>query len=275
MRWTHKTQEPEEAGSAYRPALDAYLAGLDRALPAGVVAGVYLIGSVALDDYRPGQSDLDIVTLTARPLTEEQFSALERLHRANRGAQPSCDARYVPLEFVGKLPPPDAPGRAYVDDAGGLGRGGDGDDLVNWAVLDQCGVTVRGPEAALLSPAPDGAELRAWAHGNLESVYRAQSGRLREGIIGQGNLDSSMPPAFAVWMATGAGRLHRTISTGEIISKTRSAGYTAELFPRYAAELARAGASRRGDTSIKYSMRDVLTLIDLVHEVCDSAARLP
>lgn len=275
MRWTHKTQRTDKTPGPYQSALDEYLAGLDRALPPNAVAGVYLIGSVALDDYRPGQSDLDILTLTARALTEEELSALERLHPPNYRTRPACEAHYVPLEFVGKLPPEYAPGRAYVGLDGEFKRGGDSEELVAWAVLAQCGITVRGPEAASLDPAPDEAELRAWTHRKLESYYRAETGRLREGIVKQGTLDSRMPAPFVVEMATGAGRLHRTISTGEIISKTRSADYTAELFPRYAGEMARAKASRLGDTSITYSMRDVLTLIDLAHEVCDSAARLP
>ncbi|HEY0636087.1 MAG TPA: nucleotidyltransferase domain-containing protein, partial [Pseudonocardiaceae bacterium] len=38
---------------------EKYLVGLDAAAP-GLVAGLHVVGSAALDDYRPG-SDLDLV----------------------------------------------------------------------------------------------------------------------------------------------------------------------------------------------------------------------
>ena len=54
-------------GPQAEPALDDYLARLDAALPG---AWVYLTGSAVLDDWRPGRSDLDILTVTPRPLDE-------------------------------------------------------------------------------------------------------------------------------------------------------------------------------------------------------------
>ena len=65
-----------------------------------------------------------------------------------------------------------------------------------------------------------------------------------------------------------------TIATGEIISKSRAAEYSAELFPAYADVLARVRASRAGDESVTYTTRDGLALCDLVDEICDSAAKL-
>lgn len=167
----------------YRPLLDAYLAGLDRTLPAETVAGVYLTGSIALDDYRHGSSDLDLLALTARPLTDAELDALDGLHRELKAeAQPYADAAYVSRDHVGKLPP-------------------------------------------------------------------------------QG-------------FGTGPGRLHRTIATGEIISKTRSAEYTAEVFPAYAQLLGRARAFRLGDDSVEFTRTDAFALCDLVDDVCDSSAAL-
>ena len=46
--------------------LAAYLAHLDKALP-GRLEGLVLFGSLALDDYRPGQSDVDFLALASVP----------------------------------------------------------------------------------------------------------------------------------------------------------------------------------------------------------------
>ncbi|MDG4798283.1 nucleotidyltransferase domain-containing protein [Micromonospora sp. WMMD1082] len=45
-----------------------YLELVDRQLP-GLVAGLHLVGSVALDDYQESRSDIDIVAVTTRPLS--------------------------------------------------------------------------------------------------------------------------------------------------------------------------------------------------------------
>lgn len=260
-------------GAPYQTELDAYLAGLDRTLPHDTVAGVYLTGSIALGDYHHGQSDLDILTLTTRPLHDEELTALDELHqRLKRETQPHTDAAYVPRECVGTLPDVDAAGQGYVVD-GVFRRGGDQQDLVVWAILDLCGVTLRGPEAKTLGAAPDPAAFRAWNRGNLEEYWHAQATRLRDGL-GERPEDEPMPAFFAVWFGTGPGRLHRTIATGEIISKSASADYTAQLFPAYRDLLARVKATRAGDESITYSVRDGLDLCDLVEGICEDARKI-
>jgi len=256
----------------YQSELDAYLRALDRFLP-DAVEGVYLTGSAALGDYRHGQSDLDLLTLTTRPLTEPELAALDEAHKElEQGRQPHLDAVYIPREFVGKLPPQEAAGHAYVVD-GEFKRGHDSQDLVIWAILDQCGITLRGPEAKSLDAAPDRAEFAAWNLGNLQDYWRAQAQEARP-VLGERDAGAEFRTYAAVWFGTGPGRLHRTIATGEIISKSRSTEYSAELFPAYKGLLARVQASRSGDESVAFTTRDGLALCDLVDEICDSAARL-
>lgn len=255
-----------------QPELDAYLRALDRVLP-DAVEGVYLTGSVALADYHHGQSDLDLLTLTTRPLTESELVTLDAAHKElEQGRQPHLDAVYIPRQFVGKLPPQDAPGHAYVVD-GEFKRGGDSQDLVIWAILDQCGITLRGPEAKSLGAAPDRAAFAAWNLGNLEDYWRAQTQAARQ-VLGERDVDAELSSYSAVWFGTGPGRLHRTIATGEIISKSQSAEYSAELFPAYRELLARVRASRAGNESVGFTTRDGFALSDLVDEICDSAAKL-
>jgi predicted nucleotidyltransferase len=59
--------------------VNLYLRSLDESAP-GIVEAVYLTGSVALDDYRPGVSDIDFVAVSAEPLGKRERSALRRVH---------------------------------------------------------------------------------------------------------------------------------------------------------------------------------------------------
>ena len=258
----------------YQSDLDTYLAALDRALPQDAVAGVYLTGSTALGDYHHGRSDLDILTLTTRALSEEELAALEQMHKTlETGAQPHADAAYVTRDHIGKLPLEDAAGHGYVVD-GQFYRGANGQELVVWAMLDQSGITVRGPEAKSLNAAPDAGEFKAWSRGNLEGYWRMRALQVRQ-AISERDPNEEFLAYFAVWLASGPGRLHRTIASGEIISKTRSIDYTAELLPAHADILDRIRASRLGDDSATFMMSDGRALADLVDEVCDSAKQLP
>ena len=45
----------------------AYLTLVDAEVP-GLVEGLYLTGSLALDEFRPGRSDVDFVAVTAAPV---------------------------------------------------------------------------------------------------------------------------------------------------------------------------------------------------------------
>jgi predicted nucleotidyltransferase len=254
---------PAQAG----PALGEYLAALDGALP-GLVTAVYLTGSAALGDWQPDRSDLDILVVTERPPGDGQLDALAGLHASLPG-RPYRDALYIPAADIGARE--DAGPYPHAID-GVFNRARYRPDPVLWATLDRHGLTVRGPEAGSLGAAPEADWLREWNQGNLTSYWRRWAANVRPRIAG---LDPADPvPAFLVtWAALGPGRLHATITSGEIISKTAAADYTAALLPRYATLLARAKRWRLGDDGLAFTVADGLAACDLIDAVVDDAGR--
>jgi hypothetical protein len=268
---------PAEAGAA----LEEYLAGLDGALP-GRAAGVYLTGSAVLGDWRPGRSDLDILVVTDGALGEGELAALEGLHAAI-GGRPYRDAVYVPAADVG------ARDHAGEDRTGGhVGDGGiafpaavDGvfhharhrPEPVLWATLHRHGLTVRGPEAKSLGADPAEDWLRDWNHGNLESYWRPWAANGRR-MLESHDRAEPLPGQIVEWAALGPGRLHATITTGEIISKTAAADYTANWFPDHADLLGRAKAHRLGEDALTFTMADGRAACDLIDAVVTHAASL-
>src|ERR1700753_1832081 len=79
--------------AAVREAVDAYLLSVD-AIDPDLVEGFYVIGSAALDDFRAGASDVDFVAVTATAPTEQQVTALTRLH-AQLSRRPLLDGIYA------------------------------------------------------------------------------------------------------------------------------------------------------------------------------------
>jgi hypothetical protein len=62
---------PEDVCNATRE----HLRALDATAP-GLVAGLYLTGSVTLGDFLPGRSDIDFMAFTTRPPTDPDVVAL-------------------------------------------------------------------------------------------------------------------------------------------------------------------------------------------------------
>ena len=242
------------------PAMDTYLDLLDRALPSAYT-GVYLTGSYALGDWQPDRSDLDILVLTTRQLTESDLDALAAAH-ASITERPYLDAIYVPATDIGK-----ASGTVPYTVEGVFSRDGYLPDPVLWATLDRHGVTLRGTAASDLGAAPDPGWLREWNIGNLTGYWRGWSADTRVRLVGR-DPDSPLTASIIAGHAlTGPGRLHYTIATGEILAKTDAADYTAEHFPAYAELLGRAKAWRLGDDSVSFTAMDGLPTCDMIDAV--------
>lgn len=79
---------------------------LEEHLP-GVVHGVYLVGSVALGDLRPGRSDLDTVTVVERELGPADGPSLTAVHAALAPARVGIayDTTCVPVGWLAGPPP--------------------------------------------------------------------------------------------------------------------------------------------------------------------------
>ncbi|MBB5785244.1 nucleotidyltransferase domain-containing protein [Nonomuraea jabiensis] len=200
--------------------VETYLSVADAEAP-GLVEGLYLEGSAALGDYRPGASDVDFVAVTA---AEAPFEVVERIH-ARLGAYP-FEGYYLTWDDLSKDPAElGTRPRAHagkINPRGGL-------NPVTWHTLAQNGLTCRGPKPDELDIWHDPAALAAWTDGNLDRYWRrlvARASHLASpwGLACLGGYNT-------VWVVTGVARLHYTLATGEITSKSGAGQYALATFP--------------------------------------------
>ena len=71
-----------------QPLLERFAADAGRVLP---LVALWAHGSLALGDYQPGRSDLDLVAVIAAPVTAPQRPGLQRVHDALRTQVPLAD----------------------------------------------------------------------------------------------------------------------------------------------------------------------------------------
>lgn len=254
-----------------RAAIGRYLDLLTPAL-GGAPEGVYLTGSAALGDWLPDRSDLDILTVTGRPLGDDDLDALAALH-AGAADRPYLDAIYVSPADVGQRLPPGHAGVPHAID-GTFRRGGYLPDPVLWATLDRYGLTFRGRTAGDLGAAPDPAWLREWNLGNLESYWLPWASGARVRLAAR-DPDVPLSAEVVTFALLGPGRLHYTIATGGLLAKTAAADYTARRFPDHAELLARAKAWRLGDDTVQFMVSDAHAACDLIDAVAADASAIP
>lgn len=207
-----------------RTAVSTYLEIADSVAP-GLVEGLYVVGSVALDDWVEGCSDIDIVAVTAEPATDDDVGYLRTIHAlvAERDDMPSIDGPYV------------AWGDLMIEPATGLHRPWaldgrvhhDGDcfeiNPVTWYTLAHYGVLVRGPSIANLEIPTDVEARVRFVVDNLRTYWTNVADEV------QHTCDVTPEATFAasslVWCALGALRLHYTAFTADVTSKRGAGGY--------------------------------------------------
>jgi hypothetical protein len=211
-----------------REVVDAYLGLVDAEAP-GLVEAFYLVGSVALGEFRPHESDIDFVAVTATRPDAAALPALRRVHTRTRASypRPHLDGVYVGREDLGRDPGSVVPVPAAQE--GEVGLGDFEPNPVTWHTLAHPGVAVRGPEPGDIDIWTDLDALAAWTLGNLESYWRPWRRRCSrpfsiEGVAALG----SWAPA---WGVLGVSRLHYTLATGGMASKEGAGIYALRTFP--------------------------------------------
>ncbi|HEY6746797.1 MAG TPA: nucleotidyltransferase domain-containing protein [Mycobacteriales bacterium] len=241
------------------------LGAVDAALP-GFVTALWVTGSAASGDWRPDRSDVDFVAATSRVPDLADLEALAALHAG--GGETHYDGLYVP---AADLPaPPSAEETAAHVVNGEFASGPCGYCTpVTWLELRQDGVAVRGPAPATMVAAPDPAALRTWLLGNLRGYWSGEAAHAERVAAGL-PADAPVGGEPVVWMTLGAPRLHATLTTGRILSKTATGSYVAERFPAYG-ELAGRCVAWRAGADVPFTMADGLAAAGLIRATVSAA----
>lgn len=227
-------------------ALGTYLDIVDEVAP-GLVEGLYVVGSYALDDWRPGASDIDVVVVTAEPATDEDHGSLRTVHALLQERQP--------------LPHVDGPylawGDLVVEPATGLHRPWtlhgelhhDGDcfeiNPITWYTLATYGVVVRGPAPSEIGIPIDVEARVRFVLDNLRSYWSAVAADVARACDEQP--DGVFRGESFVWVALGALRLHYTAFTGDVASKRKAGEYGLEVAPERFHSTVRTALAMRAD----------------------------
>jgi hypothetical protein len=205
-----------------RTAVGAYLTSVDRAA-AGLVDALYVTGSVALGDYQPTISDVDLVAICRNRPTEEELDALVRLHWPSR---PSVDVLYATRDDLRR----DPSDLSLSGSVGGEFRREDAFDAnpVVWRLLSTRGIAVRGTPLTPRDVWFDAAAMRRWNLANLDTYWSqwVQWARAQDATEARVRDEYGLQ-----WLVLGVPRLHFTIATLDVTSKSGAGRYGLVVAP--------------------------------------------
>src|SRR5262249_23053058 len=161
----------------------------------------------------------DFMAFTTRPPDDPEVpETLAGVHRGLPGGV-TYDGNYVAGAGLPAVPDDERPAPHVVN--GEFHATGPNHQLTpaTWTEFSRHGIAVRGPRAADLGVTVSRERLSQWTLGNLNSYWQRHA---TEGLEHGKSLDAGAPvKAYAAaWTALGAARLHYTLATGDIISKS-------------------------------------------------------
>ncbi len=197
---------------------------VDSRLP-GLVRNVYVTGSVGLGDFQPEISDIDLVAVSSKGLGEWEFEVLEGVHHPSR--RPQVDVLYITED--GLLGDPRRLSSPYSREGKFFREGAFAANPVTWRDLQTYALTVRGRPLEEDDVWFDPDALRSWSRENLEQYWQRQIQHWKDVV----------PTDFLIrhqyglqWLVLGVPRLHYTIATLQITSKTGAGRYALEVVDR-------------------------------------------
>jgi hypothetical protein len=202
---------------------------VDAVVP-GLVEALYLVGSAALEDFRPALSDLNFVAVVgARPGTDAVAALAEGHARlASDPTMPALDGIYVTWDELraGPLEAPDGP---CVSSGRFVASGCHDRHPLTWTCLGTDAVTVRGPLCAGAVIWRDPSDLERWVLANIEGYWRRWLARIDRSISPQGIV--SLQARTVEAGVLGICRSHYALATNIVPSKSDAGLYGLITFP--------------------------------------------
>lgn len=212
---------PKALPNSVLQTIDLYFS-LFQSHEANFLDGLYLLGSLALDDFQEGSSDIDFAAVVNVPIDERIAETLAHLHTTIAAQDlPSFDGFYVERRRLDTAPGSETSTHFVVDGKFYRDVACFECNPAIWLLWSTQGITVLGPDPVTLDLVVDASELRRFQLQNLSTYWAGWIASVTEQVR-QKSSDADVDAQVISWGVLGVGRIAYTLNTGQIASKSQS-----------------------------------------------------
>ena len=224
----------------------------------GQFLGMYIHGSLALDDFNPESSDIDFLVVTASDLSEKTILTLSNMHTCIINSNPKwarkLEGSYVPQDILKQQYPPITP-RPYINgDKFCLSNYG-GEWILERHVLREHGIVIAGPPIQNLIDPIHPNEIRQATLQILNEWWLPM-------FQDTSRLKSDEYQAYAILTMC---RILFTLKHGAIVSKPKAAAWARKKFNGQWVELIEKALSWR-EGRLMNVLNEVMDFIRFTHD---------
>ncbi|GIN91270.1 hypothetical protein J6TS1_06730 [Siminovitchia terrae] len=207
-----------------------YIALFNERIP-NTLEGLYLHGSIALNAYINGSSDIDFIAIVNRQLTEAEIKALSNSHRElkNKYKKTGMDGCYLLWEDIGKKPT-ETKKCLYVNE-GKVRWSNHEINPITWWILKNKGIGIIGPNITSFHFDVDESDLANYVLTNMNTYWFNRMNTLKKFKRIAPLLPNKFLDQELQWSITGMLRQFYTLREHEIISKVEAGKYAINHMP--------------------------------------------
>lgn len=254
--------------------MNDYISLINERFP-NLLEGVYIQGSIALNAYVEGSSDIDFVTVMSRRILEDDIDVLSEIHReiANTYNSIEMDGVYIVWGDLGKL--------AIHENSYPVYNSGEIRielyiNPITWWILKTKGICIVGPECTLFTYETSPLDLITYVKSNMNSYWANRTTSL-EGAFGEINKYSLEEIDTTIeWSVLGLLRQYYTLKEQDIISKVDAGEYGLKHVPTEWHPIVKKAISiRKGVKNDHYSsdeqrVKDTIGISKYIISYCNS-----
>lgn len=217
----------ERAPKEIQLLLRDYVTLLDQKC-SGLIAGVYLHGSIALGAFDPSQSDIDFITVLKRRCNEVEFEHLRNIHQQIAGKYPhwKMDGSYLQTEDLGQSCEAIEPYPYCASHDGVLHLRGQYEvNPVTWWLLKTRGIAIVGSDPQTLNFSISWEVVSAYTRNNLKTYWANWTRRpwLYVALLTDYNVQ---------WVVLGVLRLYCALQKNDIVTKSAASECGLNTLPK-------------------------------------------
>ncbi|MFJ8513330.1 aminoglycoside adenylyltransferase domain-containing protein [Lysinibacillus xylanilyticus] len=256
-----------------RKILNEYITLFQNKIP-NTLEGFYLHGSIALDAYKNGSSDIDFIAIVNRSLTEEDVKVISNLHKEinQKYKDTGMDGSYLPVTDVGKKQS-EVKSCLKVNE-GKTKWGKDDINPITWWILKNKGITIIGPDIAIYNFSLDERVLGDYVLENMNSYWSNRLKKIKK--YKAFLIPNNLVDLEVEWSITGILRQFYTLQEHDIVSKVDACNYAIHHLPEEFHNIIneainiREGSNIRFCNSKKQRIDDTIQCMTYILEHCNS-----